>query len=216
MAAGRRRATRGPRPTGPGDQLVLRGDDGGLLPLDPSRWHGPLTAGDQRVLARVEGPALDIGCGPGRVVAGLAHRGVVVLGVDPAPGAVALARARGCAVLQRSVFEPLPGEGRWESVLLFDGNLGIGGDPVRLLRRCRALARRGGAVIAEVEAQSSGWRTCRARLERAGEVSTWFQWSVVGADAIATLAEDAGLELRHLERADGRCFAHLATRPAPC
>jgi hypothetical protein len=71
-------------------------------------------------------------------------------------------------------------------------------------------------VIAEVEALSSGWRTCRARLERAGEVSTWFQWSVIGADAIATLAEDAGLELRHLERADGRCFAHLATRPAPC
>jgi SAM-dependent methyltransferase len=168
------------------------------------------------VLAGIEGPVLDIGCGPGRIVAGLALRGVVALGVDPAPGAVALARARGCPVLQRSVFEPLPAEGRWASVLLFDGNLGIGGDPVRLLRRCRALVRHGGAVIAEVEAGHNGWRTSRARLERAGEVSTWFHWSVVGADAVAGLAERAGLRLRALEHADDRCFAHLSTEEGPC
>jgi SAM-dependent methyltransferase len=213
---GRRPGPRGPRPTGPSDQVVLRGEDGALLPLDPSRWHGPLTPGDRRVLAGIEGPVLDIGCGPGRIVAGLALRGVLALGVDPAPGAVALARARGCPVLQRSVFEPLPAEGRWESVLLFDGNLGIGGDPVRLLRRCRALARHGGAVIAEVEAERNGWRTCRARLERAGEFSTWFHWSVVGADAVAGLAERAGLQLRALEHTDDRCFAHLSADEGPC
>jgi SAM-dependent methyltransferase len=186
------------------------------LPLDPSRWHGPLTAGDRRVLAGIEGPALDIGCGPGRIVAGLALSGVVVLGVDPAPGAVAMARARGCPVLQRSVFDPLPAEGRWASVLLFDGNLGIGGDPVRLLRRCRALARPGGAVIAEVEARRTGWRTCKARLERAGEVSTWFHWSVVGADAVAEIAGRAGLRLVSLQHGDDRCFAHLSTGEWPC
>jgi SAM-dependent methyltransferase len=205
-----------PWPADPVDQVVLRDEDGGLLPLDPTRWHGPLTVGDQRILDGIEGPVLDIGCGPGRIVAGLALQGVVALGVDPAPGAVALARARGCPVLQRSVFEPLPGEGRWESVLLFDGNLGIGGDPIRLLRRCRALARRGGTVIAEVEARGSGWRTCRARLERGGEFSTWFHWSVVGADAVAGLAERAGLGLQSLQHADGRCFAHLSTRVQPC
>jgi SAM-dependent methyltransferase len=212
----RRPGPPGPRPTGPADQVVLRGEDGSLLPLDPSRWHGPLTPGDRRVLADVRGPVLDIGCGPGRIVAGLALRGVVALGIDPAPGAVALARAQGCPVLQRSVFERLPGEGRWESVLLFDGNLGIGGDPVRLLRRCAALVRRGGVVIAEVEAQGTGWRTCRARLERAGEVSTWFHWSVVGADAVADLAERAGLGLRALERVDDRCFARLSTGEGKC
>jgi len=36
---------------------------------------------------------------------------------------------------------------------LMSSELKAGGDPVRLLRRCRALARRGGAVIAEVEAE---------------------------------------------------------------
>ena len=75
------------------------------------------------------GPVLDVGCGPGRLVLGLAQRGTVALGVDPAPAAVALARSRGAPVLQRSVFDPLPGQGRWRTVLLADGNIGIGGDP---------------------------------------------------------------------------------------
>ena len=36
---------------------------------------------------------------------------------------------RGATVLQRDIFGPLPGEGRWGTALLFDGNVGIGGDP---------------------------------------------------------------------------------------
>jgi SAM-dependent methyltransferase len=190
--------------------LILRDVCGDVLPLDPSRWHGPITAAEQQLLAMVTGPVLDVGCGPGRIVERLASRGVVVLGVDPAPGAVSLARRRGCAVLQRSVFETLPGEGRWQTVLLLDGNIGIGGDPVRLLRRCEALVHRAGSVVAEVEAPGCGWRTCRARLERGHESSPWFEWSVVGADAIAGLAAGVGLRVCAIDQAsDHRWFAHL-------
>ena len=192
------------------DRLVLRGIDGDELPLDPSRWHGPTSAGEQDLLARLRGPVLDVGCGPGRIVERLVSRGVVALGVDPAPGAVGLARRRGCPVLQRSVFEPLPGEGRWRSVLLLDGNVGIGGDPVRLLRRCRTLVHDTGRVVAEVQPPGSGWRNCRARLERGHERSTWFAWSVVGADALAGLAGEAGLAVETIDHADAdRWFAHL-------
>ena len=53
-------------------------------------------------------------------------------------------------MLQRSVFDRLPGERRWGTVLLLDGNIGIGGDPVRLLRRCADLVRPRGQVLAEV------------------------------------------------------------------
>src|SRR5204863_7462240 len=95
------------------------------------------TAPEEARLAAMAAPVLDVGCGPGRLVVGLARRGAVALGVDPAPAAVALARGRGAAVLQRSVFDPLPGHGRWRTIVLADGNIGIGGDPVRLLRRCR-------------------------------------------------------------------------------
>ena len=113
-------------------------------------------------------------------------------------------------MLQRSVFETLPGEGRWRTVLLLDGNIGIGGDPVRLLRRCAGARAPPGCVVVEVEAPGPGWRTCRARLERGRESSPWFEWSVVGADAIAGLAAGTGLRVGAIDRAgDHRWFAHL-------
>lgn len=195
------------------DVLMLRDIDGEALPLDPARWHGSITDSEHQLLAMVDGPVLDIGCGPGRIVEQLARRGVVALGVDPAPGAVSLARQRGCSVLQRSVFDALPKEGRWRTVLLLDGNIGIGGDPVRLLTRCHALVQQTGSVIAEVEPPGTGIRTCRARLERGHQSGTWFDWTVVGADAIAGLGGDAGLFVRAINRAvDNRWFAHLTPR----
>jgi hypothetical protein len=45
---------------------ILRADDGQLLPLDPIRWYQEPTALEQRLLATMAGPVLDVGCGPGR------------------------------------------------------------------------------------------------------------------------------------------------------
>ena len=81
------------------------------------------------------GPTIDLGCGPGRLVARLVERGVPALGVDQSATAVGLARRSGAPALRRDVFEPLPGTGRWQTVLLADGNVGLGGDPWRVLRR---------------------------------------------------------------------------------
>ena len=80
---------------------------------------------------------------------------------------VALARRRGAAVLEADVFGPLPGEGRWATCLLFDGTIGIGGDPTRLLARCRELTGPGGRVLAEVEPPGTGLAPPH-RLVRAG------------------------------------------------
>jgi len=197
------------------DTVVLRADDGTTLPLDPGRWHAEPTPAEARLVETMVGPVLDIGCGPGRFVIGLARRGTVALGVDPAPAAVALCRSKGAPVLQKSVFDPLPGQGRWRTVLLADGNIGIGGDPERLLRRCGELLAHDGTVIVEVEAPAAhraGWRPYRARLERGRSSGPWFSWAIVGADAISTLAQAAGLRLIHLEHAaaESRWFAHLA------
>ena len=189
--------------------LVMRDEEGRALPLEPSRWHGPTTPEERRLLDGICGPVLDVGCGPGRVLDALARQGVMALGVDPAPAAAALARRKGCAVLQRSVFDPLPGTGRWETILLLDGNVGIGGDPRRLLERCAALLRPGGTVIAEVEAPGTGWRACRARLERATETGRWFPWAVVGADAVAAIAAPAGLAVSDLRLLEDRWVVWL-------
>src|SRR5581483_5326616 len=141
----------------------------------------------------------------------------VALGIDPAPGAVEIARRRGAPVLQRSVFDPVPGQGRWRTVLLVDGNIGIGGDPVRLLQRCRTLLAPSGTVIAEVEAPGAGLAHHRARLERGGTCGPWFPWAVVGTDALPAVAGGAGLLVAGLVHvpAEQRWFAHLlaASRP---
>jgi SAM-dependent methyltransferase len=190
--------------------MLLRASDGQEICLDSHRWHGEVDPDERAVLGALSGPVLDVGCGPGRVVVDFGRRGVPSLGVDPAPGAVRLARERGATVLQRSVFDRLPAEGRWGAVVLLDGNVGIGGDAVRLLARCRRLVALDGTILVEVDAPGSGWRTRRVRIEHAGEVGPWFDWVVVGADAIGLVAGVAGLRLERLEHAGGRWFAHLA------
>ncbi len=190
--------------------VVLRAHTGETLELDLGRWHDPATAEEQEILATVRGPVIDLGCGPGRLVASLESQRIPALGVDASPSAIVLARMRGATVLEQDLFQPLPGEGRWGAALLFDGNIGIGGDPTRLLRRCRELMAGGGEVVAEVAPPGTGWRRFTAWLERDGHRSRSFAWAVVGADAIATLARPAGLRVTDLAPTpSGRWFARM-------
>ncbi len=190
--------------------VVLRAHTGETLDLDLRRWHDAATAEEADLLATVDGPVIDLGCGPGRLVVSLASRRVSALGVDSSPSAIALARGRGATVLERDLFGPLPGEGRWATALLFDGNVGIGGDPARLLARCARLTAPSGEVVAEVQPPGTGWRRMTAWFEREGHRSEPFAWALVGADAVAGLAAAAGLGVSALRRTpSGRWFAHL-------
>ena len=174
-----------------GDEVQLRTADGSCQLLDAARWLGRARHGDLSVLDRLKGPVLDVGCGPGRFVVALTERGIPALGLDIAPEAVRRTQALGAMALRRSVFATVPGQGCWTSVLLADGNIGIGGDPVRLLRRTAELIAPDGEVV--VELQGTGWRTGAVRLEQRSQIGEWFAWSSVGVDAIGALARDAGL-----------------------
>ncbi|WP_367132579.1 SAM-dependent methyltransferase [Saccharothrix sp. HUAS TT1] len=189
--------------TGAECELELAG--GGRLPLPVDRWHQDADAADRVLLDACHGPTIDLGCGPGRLVAALVRRGVVALGVDNSPLAVALTRTRGGPALHRDVFGRLPGAGRWAHVLLADGNIGIGGDPVALLHRARGLLRRRGSALVEVEPPGCGLRRDRARV--AG--GAWFEWARVDARAVAPIAARAGLSARRPVERDGRWFAEL-------
>lgn len=187
----------------------LRTSAGEVLHLPLDRWLGPPTPEEESVLDRVVGPALDVGCGPGRHVLALAHRGVVSLGIDVAGTALALARHRGAPVLERSVFDRVPGSGRWGSALLLDGNLGIGGDPAALIRRVRGLVRPGGRLLVEVEGPGAGAGPCQARLEVAGRPGPWFPWARVRAGDVQRLAGESDCTLVELWQESRRWFARL-------
>jgi len=201
-----------------GERCWLSGLGATAQPLPVARWCGQADLGDRAVLARCLSPTIDLGCGPGRMAEQLSRDGVAVLGVDVVPEAVHRARARGVDVLHADVLGPLPGEGTWSSALLADGNIGIGGDPVRLLRRVRRLLAPEGRVVVDLAPPGRGLRVGMVRLQVRGSVSRGFPWAVIGADAVTDVASSAGLEVAALHEYDGRWFAVLAGRevPVPC
>jgi hypothetical protein len=123
-----------------------------------------------------------------------------------------MARERGVAALHCDVFGPVPGHGRWRRLILADGNVGIGGDPVRLLGRCRDLLSPDGRVFVEVDPPGSGTWRGRLRLRDTGHgcTSRAFDWAYVAADDLAELADAAALRICAQWTEAGRWFASLA------
>lgn len=192
-----------------GEPCTIEGLDDQPRPIPTRRWRGTADAGDRAVLAHCSGPTIDLGCGPGRMAEHLAARGQTVLGVDLMPEAITQTRARGVPAIRRDLFGPLPGEGSWGCALLADGNIGIGGDPVLLLRRARGLVVVGGVIVVDVAPPGAGLRLHTLHLRAGARRSRPFPWAVVGADAIGTVATAAGLDLDGLHEHHGRWFAVL-------
>lgn len=198
---------------------AVRADPGGVrkegrdvVPVE--RWFRAVP-GDESVLGRCVPPVLDIGSGPGRLTVALAGRGLVALGIDVAGPAVDLTRRAGAAALRRDVFAPLPGTGRWRTALLADGNIGIGGDPVVLLRRVAELLHPEGQALVEVEPPGRATHRSRVRLRRGDRYGDWFDWAYAGVDDIAGLAAAADLAVAGTWTSGGRWFARLI-REKPC
>lgn len=171
---------------------------------------GSPTSVEELLLERVIPPALDVGCGPGRLTLSLAQRGVPALGIDAAPTAVVIASGRGAPALRRSIFERLPGEGRWGTVILVDGNVGIGGDPPTLLARLARLLRPGGRALIEAEPPGAPTDRIRVRIETRSDSGPFFPWARVSIDDLPRLAVQAGFSVREtISSPDRRWFAVL-------
>lgn len=176
----------------------FQAEDGTSWEMPIPLWSGEVEPADRHLLDRCQGPTLDVGCGPGRITAALSRQGLPALGVDVSALAVAMTRSRGGLAVRRDIFSLTLGESRWSHVLLVDGNVGIGGDPVRLLWRCRDLVGSEGSVLLDLEPPGVGLRSSRVRLTHGGRSSDWFGWAWLGVDAIETVASAAGLAVREL------------------
>jgi SAM-dependent methyltransferase len=194
--------------------LLLRDDDLGAAShstMDVARWNAGADDADLTLLRSVTGPVLDIGCGPGRMVRAALDLGLEVLGVDVSPTAIEIAEEAGLPVLERSVFDALPGEGEWQTALLVDGNIGIGGDVRAMLSRCRELLTATGEIVVELHPDVDRNNTYTGRLVDArGAESGFFPWAEIGLNPMIALAADMGLSLLQSWKIDGRTFCRLA------
>jgi SAM-dependent methyltransferase len=194
-------------------QAEVEHSDGTRVPLAVEQWLD-VTPGDTSLVDRCHGPTLDVGSGPGRLTVALAERGIPTLGIDVTPYAVHIAQSSGALAILRDVFGRVPGAGRWRTVLLADGNIGIGGDPAALLRRITDLLAPEGHALVEVQPPGVPLRSERVRLCQDGAAGDWFPWAYVGADQIGEVASSAGLVLHETWTANGRWFAALSRERA--
>ena len=102
-------------------------------------------------------------------------------------------------------------EGRWDTVLLADGNIGIGGDPLALLRRAAELLHPGGRVVVDLAEPGTGVRSMRrvslpsASRRRCSGGRGWER------NAIEGLASNSGFHVQRVAERNRRWFAVLTS-----
>lgn len=192
-----------------GAPLQVEGASGASLQIDVPRWAGPADVVDLLVVSRCEPPVLDLGCGPGRLVRALTESGRSALGVDMSAAAVGTSLRHGGPALRARLEDPLPAEGRWGTVLLIDGNVGIGGDVPALLERCRQLMVPGGLLLCEVDTASQRHENQQIVLRSGHRISHPLGWSRIGAAALTAVAATLDLWVAEEWSAGGRTFVAL-------
>ncbi|SDL43340.1 bifunctional 2-polyprenyl-6-hydroxyphenol methylase/3-demethylubiquinol 3-O-methyltransferase UbiG [Arthrobacter sp. ok362] len=196
-----------------GGTLTLRpagqGSGPGDVSFDVQGWCAEATVLEVLLLQSLNGPVLDVGCGPGRLLSAAQSLGLAALGVDTSPEAVRYARGRGARALERSIFAVIPQSGSWGSILLLDGNIGIGGSVTALLRRCRQLIAAHGTLLVEVEADDVDVVFPAVLEDAEGHLSDPFCWARAGTSALASRAERTGWSVASTQRLQGRVFCRL-------
>lgn len=195
--------------------LFLRDTRGGAsdrrVTMDVSRWNADADDADLTLLLSVTGPLLDIGCGPGRMVRAAEALGILAVGIDVSAAAIDVASGLGGVFYQGTVFDPVPGEGDWQTALLVDGNVGIGGSIAGLLHRCRQLLAPEGEIVVELDPDPDHEDHYLGQVvDAAGRASATFPWAEIGLNRIVRLLPQLQLELVQSWDIDGRSFCRLA------
>ena len=191
----------------------LRVASGRRLTHELAAYFAPVTAQEHALLHHVQGPVLDVGCGPARHARLLQARGLTAIGLDRSLLALDLARSLG---LRHGVHAdvrsgPLPPA---RTALLLDGNLGLAGTPTgaaQLLRRLATTCGPGGRLLVSGRAPRQGrLRPMVLRDEYRDRVGPWGRWLRAGLAAVLDLAYPAGWRLHYAATAGADYWAALS------
>ena len=213
--------------------LTIRRDDDHIDAHDPDLYFTEMPFQHEAgLLAQAEGPVLDVGCGAGRTLLWLEQKGIKATGIDLSSGAVKVSRLRGCRDVHHGdvmaegsgLFE----EQKFQTVVLFGNNVGIGGTiegAATLLRRLAFLTSPDGHLlvtgldiaqtderhhIAYHDANLAKGRPrgeISMRFEYQGKVSDWVQWFHPEPAELELLANESGWNVVHVGPASGPFFA---------
>ncbi|OLT25319.1 hypothetical protein BJF83_23240 [Nocardiopsis sp. CNR-923] len=131
---------------------IIERDDGHLSAADATRYFTPvadLSELDREAVTLAHGRILDVGTGAGRHALALQQQGKDVVGIDPSPGAVEVARQRGVAAELGSIAHPPEGVGQFDALLLMGNNFGLlqSTQMAKAVLRQLALLARPGALL---------------------------------------------------------------------
>lgn len=113
------------------------------------RWHAAIGPVDDKVL-------VDIGCGPGNLLATLGDKPSIAIGVDIAPGSLELAIGMGYVPLLADAHD-LPLKSGIADVVGINGSLHHCDDMSRVLAEAARLVRPGGHLVIDHDPQQSAW-----------------------------------------------------------
>ncbi len=219
--------------------VAIRRDDDYLEQMPPDfmvLYFEPPPENEQRVLAQLRGPVLDVGCGPGRHLLWLQAHGTEAVGIDISTRTVEVARDRGCTdVRVMSVFDLDFEPGTFGAVIMMSNNMGIGGTEEgtrQMLSDLLDMTAPGGKLLAAVrdplatekpvhlayhQANRGAGRPpgqVRIRYEYEGKVEQWFDLLLFEPERAAALLEMAGwADVECSEQNQSGSYRVCAVRP---
>lgn len=113
------------------------------------RWHAVGASWDGKVV-------IDIGCGPGNVLASLGDKPAIAVGVDVAPGSLRLAEEMGYVPLLADAND-LPLKNECADLVVLNATLHHCQDMDRVLLESARLVRPGGMLVLDHDPQLSAW-----------------------------------------------------------
>jgi SAM-dependent methyltransferase len=176
---------------------------------------------EAKALSHAVGRILDIGCGAGRVMAYLQALGHDVVGIDIDAKLVELCRKRGLTRVSVSSYEQLTDVGTFETLLLMDRNIGMGGNTeglLKLFELCHDLCCPQGLLIfdsvevpPEYANPTPGVSEKRLRYKYGASEGPEFGWIHINDMNAKRILADAGWTARQVYREGGE-YSVVASR----